>query len=402
MSGSLLVRGARQLLTLRGAAEPRRGAALQDLGIIRDGALLIVDGKIVEVGTTRRVENLTQAQRSDEIDATGRVVMPGFVDCHTQLVAAGTSQDEDAESPAGNRQMAVSALRSVSAKRLESRARQFIHGMVRHGTTLLGASSGYGLDDRVELKILRVQATLNHRPVGVTSTLLAPMAIPGALDAFSKLLTTVHRRSLVRFAGIRYDERIAGPELARAYLEAARRLGFQLKVCAGLRFRGEAIRMAVEAGAASLDGLEGAEPPDLDLLAASNTIAVLLPGTVWSHGRVGPMVARNFIDRGGAVALASNFNARTNPAYCMQSIVALGCAHLGMSAEEAICGATFNAACAIGESHGVGSLEAGKQADLIVLNTSDYRDLPRNFGVNLVHRTVKRGITIYQEGQVAN
>ena len=180
MSGSLLVRGARQLLTLRGPAEPRRGAALNELGIIRDGALLIEDARIVEVGLSRRVENLALARRSQEIDATGRVVMPGFVDCHAQLVWGPPQLDEyeaalrrsgvaDDQPPA----VPPHELRNASAKRLESRARQFVNTLARHGTTTLEARAGYGLDTRSEQKILRVHALLDRAPLDIVTTFVA-------------------------------------------------------------------------------------------------------------------------------------------------------------------------------------------------------------------------------------
>lgn len=407
MSGTLLVRGARQLLTLHGAAEPRRGPALQELGIIRDGALLIEDGRIVEVGVSRRVENLAQAHRSQEIDATGRVVMPGFVDCHTHLVwGAGWLDDYEARASGAAQDIAgqkstAGALRNVSAKRLESRARQFIHGMVRHGTTTLGAESGCGLDQRAELKMLRVHAKLDRAPLDLASTFLAPLAIPAVLEMCGNLLPAIHRRALARFAGVCCDERISGVETSRGYLEAARRLGFPLKVQAGQGLASEAVRLAVEMGAVSVDHLDDGAPADVELLANSNTMAVLLPGSAFHYGGGRRTLARDLIDGGAAVALASNFNPRISPSYNMQTLVAMACVHLGMSPAEAICAATFNAACAIGSAKVAGSLEAGKPADLIVLNAADYREIPCHFGVNLVHRTVKRGVTIYQEGKVA-
>ena len=190
-------------------------------------------------------------------------------------------------------------------------------------------------------------------------------------------------------------------EESRLYLETARGLGFQLKIHASRCPAADAVRLAVEARAASVEHLHDAGPTDVDLLARSNTMAVLLPGDAFQHGS-GPCArARQLIDGGAAVALGSNFNPGGRSTYSMAAIVALACAHLGMSPAEAICAATFNAACAIGSGAVAGSLEVGKPADLIVLNASDYREIPYRFGVNLVNRTVKHGVTIYQEGKVA-
>jgi imidazolonepropionase len=417
MSGTLLVRGARQLITLRGSAEPRRGAALEELGIIRDGAVLIEDGRIAQVGLSRRVENLSLGHISQEIDATGHVVMPGFVDCHTHLVWGAPSPDDYEARNAGAAQgpplgsvPTIQALRNASANRLESRARRFVDTMIRHGTTTLEAKSGYGLDASGELKILRAQSKLDGAPLDIVSTFLAPRSTPSVYAddparyiswMCSELLPAICRRAFARFAGLRCGGQVFNMEQSRQFLEAARALGFQIKIHAGQRPARDAVHLAVEAGAASVDRLQDAGPADLDLLARSNTVAVLLPGDAFRHGSGRSAPARRLIDEGAAVALGTNFNPGASSTCSMPTIIALACAHLGMTPAEAICAATFNAACAIGSGHAAGSIEVGKPADLIVLNASDYREIPYHFGVNLVNRTVKRGVTIYQEGNVA-
>ena len=285
--------------------------------------------------------------------------------------------------------------------------------MVRHGTTTLESSSGYGLDARGELKILRVQARLDGAPLDIASTFLTPRSIPAAHGndpagylawICSELLPALRRRDFARFAALRCGERIFNMEQSRRYLKTARALGFQLKIHAGPQPVSDAVRLAVEVGAASVDRLHDAPPADLDLLARSQTMAVLLPGAAFhrgfEHGN-GCAPARQLIDGGVAVALGTNFNPGASSTCSMPAIVALACAHLGMRPAEAICAATFNAACAIGSARVAGSLEVGKLADLIVLNASDYREIPCHFGVNLVNRTVKGGVTIYQEGKVA-
>lgn len=395
------MRGARQLLTLRGPAEPRRGSALSDLGIIRDGALLIEDGRIKEVGLSRRVENLDQARRCQEIDATGRVVMPGFVDCHTHLVGGAPSMDGfevrlagSTGSPVPDEDVAPGDLRNESAKRLAARARQFVNGMVRHGTTTLAADSGYGLDESGEIKILRAYAKLNRDPLDVVPTYLAGEEA-GSIP--SDLLAAIERRGLARFVALRCGVG-CDTERGRRYLESARNLGFQLKIHSSPEHAHEALRLALEMGAVSIDHLNHANSSEMTRLADSNTIAVLAPVRE-SNGA--SRNARALIDGGAAVALATHFRPGKRPGYSMQTVVALACEHLGLSPAEAICAATFNAAYAIGAGRVAGSLEVGKPADLIVLNASDYREIPYYFGVNLVNRTVKAGVTIYLEGKVA-
>ncbi len=415
MSGSLLVRGARQLITLRGPAESRRGAALKELGIIHDGALLIEDGRIVEVGLSRRVENLALAHRSQEIDATGRVVMPGFVDCHTHLVW-GPPQLEEYEAilrdaapePALTPAIPVNELRNASAKRLEARARQFVSTMARHGTTALEAKAGGGLDVRNELKILRVHAMLHSSPLEIVSTFVTPppstahAGRPGDYLFWlcAELLPMIHRKGNVRFAGLDCGAAMFDIEQSRRYLEAARALGYRLKIQAEKQRAYDAVRLAVEVGATSVDHLEETGPTEMDLVARSTATGVLLPGTCFRADCGDRASTRQFIDSGGAVALGSNFHPGASSTCSMPAIIALACARLGMTPAEAICAATFNAACAIGSERVAGSLEVGKPADLIVLNASDYREIPFYFGVNLVNRTVKRGVVIYQEGKV--
>jgi imidazolonepropionase len=405
MSRTVLVRGARQLITLHAPREPRRGPALKELGIIRDGALLMEDGRIVEVGPSRRVENLAQSRNAHEIDATGRVVMPGFVDCHTHLVS-GVPWLNESDAPAdgiehqpGTFGLAIRPVRYSSTSRLEARARQVVDGMIRHGTTTLEAQSGSGVDETGELKILRVLAKLHRAPLDVVPTFLNPQAIPLSRTC-SELMPKIHRRGLARFAAFRCDEHVFNMEQANRYLEAARGLGFRLKVHTGEGRQNLGVGLAVAQEAISADHLDYLDRSDVELLARSNTMAVLLPGAAFHAGCSRYAPARQLIDAGAAVALATDFNPSTSPTYSMQMIVALACAQMRMTPEEAICAATFNAACAIGCEQRVGSLEAGKSADLIILNASDYREIPYHFGVNLVRMTVKRGETVYQEGNI--
>src|ERR1700722_8405688 len=406
MSRTVLVRGARQLLTLHAPTHPRRGPALKERGIIRDGALLMEDGRIVEVGPSRRVENLAQSRNAHEIDATGRVVMPGFVDCHTHLVCGVPWLNEseapaDGESQSGTFGLRIRPVQYSSTRRLEARARHVVDGMIRHGTTTLEAQSGSGVDETGELKILRVLSKLDRAPLDVVPTFLNPRAIPLSLTC-TELMPKIHRRGLARFAAFSCDEQVFNMEQANRYLEAARGLGFRLKIHTGDSGQNLGVGLAVAQEAISADHLDHVDRSDVELLARSNTMAVLLPGSAFHMGCSRYAPARQLIDAGAAVALATDFNPSTSPTYSMQMIVALAFGRMHMSPEEAICAATLNAACAIGCEHRVGSLETGKSADLIILNASDYREIPYHFGVNLVHMTVKRGETVYKEGKVGS
>ena len=397
-----MIRGARQLLTLRGPKEPRHRESLNDLGMIQDGSLLIRDGIIEEVGTTRRVENLARARDAMEINAAGRVIMPGFVDCHTHLVFPppdGSDADE---------RTAARLICSHTHQRLEARARSHLEAMARHGTTTVEAKTGCGADESAELKVLRVLSALKRDPLDVVSTFLLRLpsdengeeARRQTLESVcTELLPKIRRRRLAHFADLVWDSDVS-PECFARYLRLARTLGFACKIHADERSPAAAIAAAVEQSVVSIDHLEHATAAEAALLGGSSTLVTLLPVIGLDNGgRYAP--ARALIDSGAAVALATNFNPRHTPMPSMQAVVALACSRMGLTAAEAISSATINGAHALGCADRVGSLEPGKSADLLLLEVSDYRELARQFGANLVRMTMKRGKPIYQAGEVA-
>ena len=387
-----MIRGARQLLTLRGPKEPRHRESLNDLGMIQDGSLLIRDGIVEEVGTTRRVENLACARHAMEINAAGRVVMPGFVDCHTHLVFppfGGSDADDDT---------AARLVCSNTEQRLETRARSHVE-----------AKTGCGADESAEIKILRVLSALKRDPLDVITTFLLRLPSNGcggearrqAIEAvFTELLPRIRRRRLARFADLVWDSDDASPECFARYLRLARSLGFACKIHAEQQSPAAAIATAVEQLVVSIDHLEHATAADALPLGGSPTMVTLLPAvSLENGGRCAP--ARALIDSGAAIALATNFNPRHTPMPSMQAVVALACSMMGLTAAEAIAAATINGAHALGCADRVGSLEPGKSADLLLLEVSDYRELARQFGANLVRLTMKRGKPIYKAGEVA-
>jgi imidazolonepropionase len=401
-----LVRGARQLLTLRGG--PRRGAALNDLGIVNGGAVLIRDGLIVAAGPTNRVESLPEARDAREIDATGRIVIPGFVDSHTHLVfgpprlmdyemrLAGASYHEIAAA-GGGILASVRAVREAPARRLEEQARAARLAMARHGTTTAEAKSGYGLDEHAELKMLRV---LRHVE-GVVPTYLGAHVPPPEMAAeeyiswvCAEMLPLVARRRLARFADIYCDAGAFTLAQARCYLERAAALGFLLKIHAEQFEHTGAAQLACELGAASADHLEQATAEDVAALARSETVATLLPGAVFHLGLERYAPARDLIEAGALVALATDFNPGTSPTYSMQMVVSLACTEMRMTPAEAIAAATINGAQALRMADRAGSIEPGKSADLIVLALSDYREIPYYFGTNNMHLTIQRGVPV--------
>jgi imidazolonepropionase len=414
MSQAILIRRAAQLLTLRGPNGPRRGPALRELEIITDGAVLMRDGVILAVGPSRDVESTGDARGAQEIDAGGRVVMPGFVDSHTHLIfaqprlkdyemrIAGAGYQEIAAA-GGGIPWSVRAVRATPAEELEATARVFLGGMAAHGTTTIEAKSGYGLDEPSELKMLEVLRALNQDPLDIEPTYLGAHVVPAEFrnspDVYvnwicEEMLPKIRQRGLARFADIYCDTGAFSLHQARRYLRAAQFFGFGLKVHAEQFCHLGGARLAVELGAVSADHLEQADEQDIGALANSGTIATLLPGSVFHLGLERYAPARALIDAGAAVALATDFNPGTSPTYSMQMILSLACTKMRMTPAEAITAATINGAHAICCADRVGSLETGKQADLIVLNVYDYREIPYYFGANNVHLTIKRGAVI--------
>jgi imidazolonepropionase len=359
------------------------------LSVIHDGAVLVRDGLIHEVGPSRRVENLAEARQALEINAAGRVVMPGFVDSHTHLAypPAGVNP-HDAEG-------ASAALRTATGQRLELRARAFIDAMARHGTTTVEVKTGCGPDDSGEAKLLRVLAAVRNDPLDVVASYLFRMARPAAAD----LLARIRRRRWADFADLAWDPDPALLPAFEEYLAAARRLGFPCRIHADGPSLDSAIALALRHGVTGMDHIEHACATHVRHLAAAGIVVTLLPGVSFHDDRIVPP-ARSLIDAGGVIALGSDFNPHHAPMLSMQTIVALACWRFRMSLEEAISAATINGAHALGCAHRTGSLEPGKAADLLILNAGDYRDLASNIGTNLVHLTMKRGKFIYKEGAV--
>lgn len=414
---SILVRGARQLVTLRGRGGPRRGAAMRELGLIQDGAVLIQDGTIVSLGPSRRVENLALARQAREIDATGRVVAPGFVDSHTHLICgparlmdyemrlAGRSYQQIAEA-GGGILASVHAVRETPIRRLTLQAQQTLAACIQHGTTTLEAKSGYGLDETGERKALRAVQALDGKPLDLVATYLGAHGVPpeyaGRADDYihwmcSYLMPKIRRRRLARFADVHNERGAFTLEQARRYLSVARELGFLLKIHAHQFSHSGAVKLAVEMGAASADHLDYSDEEDARLLAGSETMATLLPGAVFHLGLDRYAPARTLIEAGAAVALATDFNPGTSPTCNMQIILSLACTQMRMTPAEAFAAATINGAHALCLADRVGSIEAGKQADLVMFDVPDYREVPCHFGVNLVAMTMKRGVVLYEK-----
>ena len=414
MSNSLLITGTSELLTLRGRG-PRRGKNLANLGILRDGALLVRDGVIAAVGSRAKVEALPEARMAEKLDVGGRVVLPGFVDSHTHLVhaasrakeyelkIAGASYEQIARKGGGILN-SVAKLRAATSETLKARARAALREFAAHGTTTIEAKSGYGLDVPSELKILGLHKELaSEQPLDIASTFLGAHTVPAEYRVMpdgaeryvallvDKLLPEVAASKLAEFCDVFCDRGAFSRQQSKHILEAGKRVGLTPRLHAEQLTRTGAAQLAVQLGAASCDHLEQVNRSDIQALAKSKTVATLLPGCDFHLGLKQYAPARALIEAGAIVALATDYNPGTSPTVSMPMILSLACAQLRMTPAEAVTAATLNGAYALRRENQIGSLEAGKLADLAVFDVDDYREIPYYFGMNKCWMTVKRG-----------
>ncbi|MBC7224266.1 MAG: imidazolonepropionase [Anaerolineae bacterium] len=419
-TADLIVRHAAQLLTLAGPARPRRGREMANLSLVEDGALVVREGKVAWVGPTRDLPDETARQ---VLDATGKVVMPGFVDAHTHVVWAGDRAEEFAmrlrgatyleiQTAGGGIMRTVRATRTATPAQLAAESRARLREMLAHGTTTAEAKTGYGLETAAEITQLQVLRDLDRQqPVELIPTFLGAHLVPAEWKdnpegyvrlVVEEMLPAVHGwwrshwpdRPL--FCDVFCDEGAFDVAQARRILEAARALGMGLKLHVD-EFRNlGAARLGVELGAISVDHVVCTSEEEIGLLARSSTVAVALPGTTFGLGHTEFTPARQIVDAGGALALGTDLNPGTCWCPSMPFIVALACRYLRLAPEEAICAATINAAWACGWGARVGSLEPGKQADFVILDLPTYPHLAYRFGTNPVQVVVKGGEVVFQ------
>jgi imidazolonepropionase len=378
----IIIRGARQLLTLHRHSGARRGPALADLGLIVDGSVLMRNGIVEAVGPTRRIENMAGARNAEEIDASGRVVMPAFIDPHACLVPVPAFRNETYRS-----------VQALPATRLEAQADALIKVMARHGTATIGALSGYGIDSSGELKILRALRAKDGKPINIVSILYLMDGHHG--DAMPDLLNCVARRKLARITSVRCGEGGIPRPAADSYLIAARALGLAVRLEMLAVRDADLVEVAVNLRALSVSAPGAYRTPEIEMLSDSSTFAILLPqlASPTEH----PGWARDLVDSGALIALGSGLNPEVTTPASMQTVIQLACDRLGLSLNEAISAATINAAWALGVGAQTGSLERGKQGDIILLNASDYREISLLAGTNLTHLMLKRGVVLFKE-----
>ncbi|HDO19297.1 MAG TPA: imidazolonepropionase [Thermoplasmatales archaeon] len=402
----LLIRNASEIVTLRDYGRPRKGSReMNDIGITKDGFIAIDSGKIVDIGKSCHYN-------ADEIiDAKGKTVIPGFVDAHTHLAFSGYRDFEldlklrgasytDILNAGGGINYTVKLTRKASKEELAKRAEERLNVMLAHGTTTCEAKSGYGLDKDTEIRILEVYRELNkNHPIDIVSTFLGAHAFPDEFrgrenDYVSfiadEVIPEVAERGLAEFCDVFLEKGFFNRDQARRILMKGKEYNLIPKIHADeLSYCGGAV-LAAEINAISADHLLKISDEGIERLASSKTIAVLLPATVLSLMEKEFAPARKLIESKIPVALATDLNPNCYTEN-MQLVIQLACYYMKMTPAEALVASTINAAYAIGKEHEVGSLDIGKQADIVILDCPSYTFIPYHFGVNLVEKVIKKG-----------
>ncbi|MBR0090845.1 MAG: imidazolonepropionase [Lachnospiraceae bacterium] len=413
MSG-ILIKHASELVTCNGTA-PKHGSGMSDIGIIPDGAVLIRDHEIVLTGPTESVLRQADESACEVIDASGKTVLPGFVDSHTHFIFGGYRADEFSWRLKGDTYMSIMErggginatvvpTRAASQAELEDVGRERLNRMLEFGVTTVEGKSGYGMDRDCELKMLRAMKVLDEtHPVDVVPTFMGPHSVlpewKGKERAYidfilNDVLPDVKKEQLAEFVDIFTEKGVFDADDTAYYLSNAKKAGFKLKVHADEMFAIGGTETAVRAGVHSADHLLKVTDEGIRLLAESNTIATLLPCTAFCLKE--PFApARKLIDAGCAVALASDFNPGSCFTNSIPLIVALGCIHMNMSIEEVITALTINGAAAVGRADKIGSIEAGKQADIVILKHPSINYMPYHTAINPVERVIKNGKIVY-------
>lgn len=401
-SADTLIINSSQLLTLEASST---GAG--PLGAVSHGAVAIKNGLILETGTTPKImQNYSDC--SDIIDADNSLVMPGFVDCHTHLVFAGERSKEMEQRLGGKSYLeilaggggihsTVRATRDSSHEELLGLGMKRLDRMAKNGTTTVEIKSGYGLNDKTEMKMLQVSAQLGREhSLDVVSTYLGAHTVPEdqSREEYLKWLSGSSLQSfreLAEYFDIFCEEGAFSLDETKMLLEYAKNAGFKLKVHGGQFNDLGSPGVAAILGAVSVDHLETISNTDLDLMAEAGTVAVLLPGVPFFLQSHKYPDAGRFLEKGISVALATDFNPGSCPSYSMQMMITLGVFYCGMLIGDAVSAGTLNAAKAINRENEIGSLKVGKKADIIILDITGPEEIPYYFGTNLVKKTIKNG-----------
>jgi len=414
MKVDLIIKNARQLITLQGPALARTGREMEELGIIENGAVVIKDGKILAVGNSEEI--IQEYEAGNIIDASGKVVMPGFVDPHTHPVFFNTRENEfemrlqgktyvEISQSGGGIRSSIDGVRNASEDELFELSRKRIEKIISNGTTTLEAKSGYGLSSESEIKMLKVIKRLQEElPIDIVPTFMGAHEFPTEYKdnreeyiriLKEEMMPQVKELGLAHYCDIFTEDHVYNIQQSRDILNHAKKLGFKLRMHADEIEPIGGAELAAEVGAVSADHLGAASDAGIKAMAESGVIATLLPGTIFSLGMKSYARARDMIDTGVAVALATDYNPGSCNCDSMQFVITLACLQMKMTPAEAITAATINAAYALELGDKIGSIEVGKQADILVMDMPNYQFLPYHFGSNNVEMVIKKGELIW-------
>jgi imidazolonepropionase len=406
MKVDLIVKNAKEIITLQGPKRPRKGEEMNQLGILNNVSIVIKEGTIIDI-----TSHPEQYQSESEIDAQNKVIMPGFVDSHTHPVFVNTRENEfemriqgksyvEISQSGGGILSSIKAVREASEEELYQSAKKRIIKMLQMGTTSIEAKSGYGLTTESELKMLKVLQKLKQElPVDIKTTFLGAHEYPAEYKNnhegyISILLEEMlpQCKPYADYCDVFCEKHVYSIEESRRILTAAKEMGYELKMHADeIELIGGA-ELAAEVKAISADHLGAASEQGMIAMRDAGVIAVLLPGTIFSLGMKQYARARDMIRLGLPVALATDFNPGSCNCDSMQFVMTLATLQMKMTVAEALTASTINSAYAIGLGDRVGSLEIGKQADLLIMDIPGYRYLPYHFGSNNVETVIKKGI----------
>lgn len=407
-----IIINAKELLTLAGSNKPRTGIKKGELGIINNGAVAIRDGKIIGVGKTENLKKKFDLKDTIIIDAKDKVVLPGFVDCHTHTIFAGSREDEfvmklqgvsylDILKKGGGILKTVRETRRTDKKNLYDLTKKRLDKMLKNGTTTIEIKSGYGLTTKDEIKLLEVLKELNEKHViDIVPTFLGAHAIPPGFTSdeytdliVNEMLPLVAKRKLAEFCDVFCEKDVFSVEQSRTILNEAKKLGFKLKIHADEIVRTGGAELAAEIKAISVEHLLKSSHDGIKSVSKSNVIAVLLPATSFFLN-AGYADSKQMMKENVPIALATDFNPSCL-CYSMQTIMSLACTQMKMLPSEAIVASTINAAYAINRGNEIGSLELGKKADIIIMDVHDYNLIPQHIGNGIIESVIKDGKRIF-------
>ncbi|MBD3192815.1 MAG: imidazolonepropionase [Candidatus Heimdallarchaeota archaeon] len=415
----LVVIHANELVTLDSKfGVPRIGEQLRELAIINDGALAIKDDVITFVGSTEELlKNVQMGEETQTIDASNKLVTPGFVDPHAHIIFAGSRENELAMKLEGKTYLeilkagggilkTVRETRKASLETLVENGQKILDRMMRYGTTTVEAKSGYGLTTKDELKSLEAAKVLDQKhPVSIVPTFLGAHAIPpeyeGKTDEYVKLIISemipkVAERELAEFCDVFCEEGIFTIEQTRKILEAAQEHGLKIQIHIDEIVDTNGAKLAAELNAVQTGHLLQSNDEGLKAMAKAGVIATLLPGTPFCLMLKDYAPARKMINYGIPVALATDLNPNCWTE-SMQMAIVLACYNMKMFPAEALTAATLNAACALDKQNEIGSLEVGKKADIVIFESPNHHFLAYHFGVNLVSTVIKNGKIVIEK-----